>query len=119
MAMYMKNPWSGKSMKVALHTSRYVDGERLYLGIDCYDSEEYWEPWSDLTVNLPEEPISGDNCGFVDTNNNPGIEQFIQDYGFGKPTGYIACSGYCQYPEYRFDMERINTLTMATLRGEQ
>ena len=39
MAMYMKNPWSGKRMKVALHTSRYVDGKRLYLGLDCYYSE--------------------------------------------------------------------------------
>jgi putative membrane protein len=44
---------------------------------------------------------------FVDTNNCPWAEKFISDNKLGKPTGIKAASGYCVYPQYRFDMEKL------------
>ena len=44
---------------------------------------------------------------FVDTNNCPWAEKFISDNKLGRPTGIKAASGYCVYPQYRFDMEKL------------
>lgn len=65
------------------------------------------EPFSNITVNLPDYPTERD-CAFVDTNNFGDVEALIQKYKLGKPTGRIGCSGYCTYPEYRFDMAEVN-----------
>jgi hypothetical protein len=43
----------------------------------------------------------------VDTNDNPWAEAFIAEHHLGKPTGRTRRSGFCVYPEYEFDMKRI------------
>ena len=63
-----------------------------------------------LTVNIGSSIGNGTliprNCAFIDTNNNPGIEAFLEGIGakqyerFGEPVyGY---SGFCRYPLYEF-----------------
>ena len=47
------------------------------------------------------------NEAYIDTNNCPWAEDFIREYQLGKPTGRKARSGYCEYPVYRFDMDRL------------
>ena len=37
---------------------------------------------------------------FLDTNNNPGIDKFIEENGIGKPMYVSQRSGFCQYPLY-------------------
>ncbi len=95
-------------MDAALVRSEYGNNGRMYLGLYTRDDEcDFWEPWSDVTVNLPDEPITDKDCGFVDINNNPALRQFIEENHLGEWTDKYGCSGFCTYPEYRLDMERL------------
>lgn len=63
--------------------------------------EGCFEPWDVLTVNFDEKLAK--NCAFIDTNNQgEDIVIWIIRNGLGVPTGRIAESGFCKYPEYRF-----------------
>lgn len=75
--------------------------------MDLYEvSEGDPVPFASITVNLPEySPAPG--CAFVDTNNFGAAEELIRGYSLGEPTGRIGHSGYCTYPEYRFDLKEI------------
>lgn len=37
---------------------------------------------------------------YVDTNNNPWAEEFLQKNGIGIKTSFTKASGYCEYPLY-------------------
>ena len=52
-----------------------------------------------VTVNL-QDPIQSDSLAYLDTNNQPGIEDFIQKNGLGLPMGLSTPSGFCRYPLY-------------------
>ena len=58
-----------------------------------------------ITVNFPDELLSPDQA-YLDTNNVPGIEQFIEKHQLGKPNGKKKISGFCTYPLYEFDLIR-------------
>lgn len=103
------NPWTGELLDAYIEQSQYVKPTRLYLGLRTREyGEEYFEPYCDITVNLPGEMISGENCAFVDTNNAPFITEFLEKNGLAEPTGLFGFSGWCAYPEYRFDLEKIS-----------
>lgn len=51
------------------------------------------------------------NEAYIDTNNCPWAEDFIKEYKLGKPTGRKARSGFCEYPIYRFNMDRLREFT--------
>lgn len=95
--------------EVVIERSLYRYGNRLMLNlIGIYDGVR--EPYATLTVNLDtEEDISIDEA-FVDVNNIPDACRFIEYYELGVPTGRIARSGYCEYPLYRFDLDKIDKL---------
>lgn len=84
---------------------REYNNKTLAIQLQSYDGE----PISTLTVNLPDEfiMISGENYAFVDTNNNPNAEEFIQENELGIPTGYFGRSGFCEYPLYIFDLSKL------------
>lgn len=95
--------------EVVIERSLYRYGNRLMLNlIGIYDGIR--EPFATLTVNLDtEEDISIDEA-FVDVNNIPDACRFIECYELGVPTGRIARSGYCEYPLYKFDLDKIAKL---------
>lgn len=106
------NPYSGREMDVALVRDQYVEGSRLYVGLWAFDAEEnFWEPWSEITVNLPGETLTDELCGFVDSNycNTGGsMPGFLVENGLAAPTGKVAFSGFCTYQEFRFNIEKID-----------
>lgn len=63
------------------------------------------EPYAVLTVNLDEVLPAG--YAFVDTNNCPWAEEFITKYQLGEPVGRAKQSGFCVYPLYRFNTDKI------------
>ena len=65
---------------------------------DCAD---YWEPYGTITVCLSVG--CADNCAFVDTNNLPSIDAVLEKAGVAKRTGRMQQSGFCVYPEMRFN----------------
>ncbi len=76
------------------------------LAIQIWNDEE--GPIASLTVCLPNElkPIEGG--AYVDTNNCPWAEQFIKENELGEFTGLYGYSGYCAYPLYVFDVDKLN-----------
>jgi len=87
---------------VSIEISTYYYGSNLAINLITEDGE----PFATLTKNCAEWTLPGDKA-FVDTNNCPWAEKFISDNKLGKPTGIKAASGYCTYPQYRFDVEKL------------
>ena len=99
----MESRFSGK-VKLELEISSYMDNNRVYIGLVEVDGE-YPEPFADLTVNISAPcPYY---CGYVDINNCPELEGFIEKHGLGEFTGLMGNSGFCFYPLYLFDPEKL------------
>lgn len=96
-----------KPFPVELHLDRYMDGN-LYIGL--YDmSNGYAEYLCDITKNLGE--VLHGPYALIDTNNAPFVEQFIKQYNLGEPyMGIVRSNGFCAYPLYRFNEERLQDL---------
>jgi hypothetical protein len=52
-----------------------------------------------ITTNL-RSPFQSESMAFLDTNNYPKIESFIQKNNLGIPMGVSSTSGFCTYPLY-------------------
>ena len=103
------SPWTGEILDAVIEKSEYVKPARLFLGLWTRNyGEEYFEPYCDITVNIPEEKLSGESCAFVDTNNAPFITEFLEKHNLAEPTGRLGFSGFCVYPEYKFNTEEIS-----------
>ncbi len=98
----LKLDFEGEVFKVCFFVSTYIDNDRLAVIIMDEDGEDF----ADLTVNLSHEPCPA-GCAFLDTNGCVPVEDFVEKYKLGEFTGYYGRSGYCLYPLYRLDMERI------------
>lgn len=61
------------------------------------------------TINI--HPVD-DNYGFLDYNNMPLIPGIFERLGIAKFTGIKAESGYCRYPLYEFNMEKLREYTI-------
>ena len=84
--------YKGKS--VSLRTDTYQNNGTLAVLIEHEDGET-----DVITTNL-NSPLQSATMAFLDTNNHPTIEKWIQDHGFGLPMGYTERSGFCDYPLY-------------------
>lgn len=75
------------------------------LAIELYAD---WEPFARLTVNLVND--LDEDCAYVDTNNCPWAEHFIVTNNLGYPVGTARRSGYCVYPLYRFNLDKLEEM---------
>ena len=81
----------------------YLKNGNLYVGLITHE-EGYPEPWSNLTVNLGVK--CKENCAFIDTNNNGNeIIEWLCENKLGSLTGNMWPSGFCVYPEFKFNMD--------------
>lgn len=96
----------GKDIPVALEINTYLNNGCMYIGLT--EQGEYPEPYGDLTVNLAGK--APDYCGYVDLNNMPELEKFIADNKLGEFTGLVQRSGFCEYPLYLFNAEKLREL---------
>lgn len=96
----------GGEIKVFLEINTYLNNGCMYIGL--VEQGEYPEPYGDLTVNLSGKVP--DYCGYVDLNNMPELEQFIEENKLGEFTGLVKRSGFCEYPLYLFDADRLRQL---------
>ncbi|MBR0420292.1 MAG: DUF4313 domain-containing protein [Erysipelotrichaceae bacterium] len=90
-----------KEYELAFYVSSYSSNGNMAIKLILPNEEDVW---GDLTVNL-DLLIPG--YAFVDTNNNPGIEKVIEKYGFAKPTGTTRTNGFCEYPLYEFNLDKM------------
>jgi hypothetical protein len=96
----------GGEIKVSLEINTYLNNGCMYIGL--VEQGEYPEPYGDLTVNLMGKVP--DYCGYVDLNNMPELEKFIADNELGEFTGLMKRSGFCEYPLYLFNVDRLREL---------
>lgn len=88
--------------KLSISTYGYGGG----LAIDLLQKEdESFVPYGNLTVNLSK--ACDVNAAYIDVNHNAGIMEALLEYHMGKPTGRVCQSGFCQYPEFLFDEEKL------------
>lgn len=66
---------------------------------------ETGECFADLTVNI--DGVAGGNFAYVDTNNNDWAVKFIEENKLGINTGAVGFSGFCSYPLFAFDEDKI------------
>ena len=97
----------GTTENVALTVNTYVDNKSLYVGMTT-EEDGFPEPYGDVTVNLLTSVPP--YCAFVDTNNMPELEDFLVENGIAEFTGIQQRSGYCSYPLYLFDVEKMRGL---------
>lgn len=89
-----------------LVADRYLLDESLCIRI----VEDDGEGVAILTVCLDAIGLKS-NEAFVDTNNCPWADSFIETYELGTFTGKKKPSGYCVYPLYQFDMDKVGKYT--------
>lgn len=61
-------------------------------------------PFATITVNLCKLPAG---YAYLDTNNCPWVEGFVKRYGLAEDANASGCSGYCVYPLYKFNMDKL------------
>ena len=89
--------------KVYLEKTTYANNKRLAIQAYVVDEDGWVEPYATISVNLPNEKITDENCTFVDGNNVPFVDEWLEKNGIAEPTGRVAFSGFCIYPEMRFN----------------
>lgn len=97
----------GGEYDVSLEINTYLNNGCMYIGLRTYE-EGYPEPYGDITVNLSGK--APDYCGYVDLNNMPELEKFIADNDLGEFTGLTQRSGFCEYPLYLFNVDKLREM---------
>lgn len=97
----------GGDTEVKLELLPYLNNGRL--GISLVGFEDGMpEPYGNLTVNI--DAPTPNYCGYLDTNNLSNAEKFVVDNGLGEFTGLTGRSGYCEYPLYLFNVDKLREL---------
>lgn len=97
----------GKTYNVGIILTAYTNNNSLAIRL----VEDTGIPFATATVNLPESG-SAPNRAFLDTNNVSGIDDWFEELKLGIPTGNVGFSEYCAYPEFEFDLDRINKIAV-------
>ena len=95
----------GEVSRVMAIASNYVDDGSLAVVLVRDDGS----PYANVTVCLSESASLPGNQAFVDTNNDPWAPAFLKENGIASPAGKSARSGWCDYPLYEFDLEKLQT----------
>lgn len=66
------------------------------------------EEYGILTVSFGEY-IGVKNCAYIDTNNCDFTDQLLEQ-GMAQPTGFTKHSGFCEYPLWVFDEEKLKEM---------
>lgn len=96
----------GNSYEVFCRITKYATNNALAIQLVM----DTGEPFGNMTVNL--EGIPNEDCAYLDTNNMPEVEEIVKKYHLGEPTGRYGQSGFCTYPEYKFNMKELYKYTM-------
>ena len=93
--------------QVTFDIQQYMNNRAMFIGLMC-NEDGYEEPFGDVTVNLS---VAAPNyCGYLNVNDMPDIEKFITDNDLGEFTGFTQRSGFCEYPLYLFNVDKLREL---------
>lgn len=92
---------------VTLDIQQYMNNKAMYIGLMCNEDGQE-EPFGAVTVNLS---VAAPNYfGYLKVNDMPDIEKFITDNDLGEFTGFTQRSGFCEYPLYLFNVDKLREL---------
>lgn len=106
MDLQLTDPF-GNTWQVQVEVDVYLDNKSLCVSLTTME-DGIPEPYGNVTVNL--DGTVPNYCAYVDTNNMPDIEAFLVENGIAESTGLLKGSGYCVYPLYLFNPERLRGL---------
>ena len=87
--------------KISLSKEEYRNNGTLAI-VANYTNGDY----DVLTTNLGSF-MQTEEMAFLDTNNHPGLEKFIEKNSLGVPTGFTERSGFCTYPLYLIHIDKL------------
>ncbi len=90
--------------KVKVVSDNYLDRGALAV---LLLEEENGEEFAVLTVNI--DGVAENDLSYVDTNNNKWAIEFIEENSLGVDTGAVGFSGYCVYPLFKFNEDKITS----------
>lgn len=99
----------GPTTPVTVRFTKYPSNNTL--AVQLIEATSPWCVFATITVNLQGTLFEFDRhqdetkYAYLDTNNCPWVEQFLEENGIAKHTGFFGLSGYCTYPLYEFDQE--------------
>lgn len=91
----------GETYNVHTDISHYTNNGNLAICLNDINEG----PFATLTVNI--DPLGSPSLAAVDTNNCSWAEAFIKEHSLGKFTGMSLRSGFCTYPVYDFDLDKL------------
>lgn len=97
--------WDYEDTEIALYVASYLYGNALYIEMFSRE-EEYWEPFGDLTVNLPGYSLEPDEA-FICADFAEDKLNFITDYGLGEILPEKGHSGMEEYRLVKFNLEKL------------
>lgn len=95
----------GEHFKFKLIKNTYAANNTLAVQV-ISDQGEYL---TTLTVNMPKDYDLPEHMQFIDVNNNPWALEFLEANQIAMPVGFSAYSGFCMYPLYQFDLDKLDT----------
>lgn len=100
--------WEFGHEELSLQVSSYANNGCLYVGL-YNKGEEGFEPFGDLTVNLPMSSMipPESNEAYISGSFSREKLQFIKKHELGVLLPEEGFSGYCTYAKVAFDMERL------------
>ena len=98
--------FSGET-QVTLDIQQYMNNKAMYIGLMC-NEDGYDEPFGDVTVNL--SVAASIYRGYLIVNDLPVFEKFFTENELGEFTGFTQRSGYCEYPLYLFNVDKLREL---------
>ena len=93
--------------EVQLDIQTYQNNGRIFIGL-ITNEDGYPEPFADVTVNI--DAPAPNYCGYLDTNNLSNVERFVCENDLGEFTGLTGRSGFCEYPLYLFNVDKLREL---------
>lgn len=102
----MRNKININGEDFILHVTKYSNNGRL--AIFLYN--EHYEPYADVTINLPELPISEINEGFISGDLQdcvPELLKGLKDKGFIKESFGFLPYNYGNYEYVKFDLDKL------------
>ena len=101
---------TGPATPVTVRYTRYSSNDTL--AVQLIKAEKPWSVHATITVNLDGNPFGMDSrqdgrFAYVDTNNCPWAERFLEENKIARRTGIFAPSGYCVYPLYEINLDAI------------
>jgi hypothetical protein len=85
----------GEAVELEVHRPGYRDGGRTAVTARTLDTGE---PYSTVTVNLPDEPLGEDEVFVKDYSGGEGTLAALEEAGLARATGRSARSGFVTVP---------------------